>query len=117
MLKPEFKEKWIAALESGDFHQARGVLKERNTDGYCCLGIACVVAGAKFVFPENGRYFIAVRDGITISFEDTTLSNLLKKEIGLSSEEEKTLYRMNDGLDGNPKRSFLEIANWIRENL
>lgn len=40
----EIKEKWIAALRSGDFTQGRGNLARINTDKdneYCCLGVLC----------------------------------------------------------------------------
>ena len=35
-------KKWIAALLSNTFQQTRGTL--HDTDGYCCLGVACEVA-------------------------------------------------------------------------
>lgn len=34
---------WIKSLESGEFTQGRGRLQEGDT--YCCLGVACIVAG------------------------------------------------------------------------
>ena len=37
------KEKWLAALESGEFKKATGQLREGPA--YCCLGVLCVVAG------------------------------------------------------------------------
>jgi len=33
----ELKEKWIAALRSGEYPQTRGVLRGYN--GFCCLGV------------------------------------------------------------------------------
>ena len=39
------QRKWIAALESGKFKQAKGRLFDGK--GYCCLGVACVVMGEK----------------------------------------------------------------------
>jgi hypothetical protein len=39
----EIKEKWIAALESGDYEQ--GTVTLRTVDGrYCCLGVLCELA-------------------------------------------------------------------------
>lgn len=35
----ELKKKWIEALRSGKYEQAKGVL--RNGDAYCCLGVLC----------------------------------------------------------------------------
>jgi hypothetical protein len=39
----ELKEKWVKALRSGAWKQARGRLCDG--DAYCCLGILCKVAG------------------------------------------------------------------------
>jgi hypothetical protein len=32
-------QKWVAALRSGEYAQTRGFLHDSN--GYCCLGVAC----------------------------------------------------------------------------
>lgn len=42
MMNQEYKEKWVAALRSGDYKQGRGRLQ--NEDGFCCLGVLCDVA-------------------------------------------------------------------------
>jgi hypothetical protein len=39
------RRKWVAALESGRFEQARGSLKEDGA--YCCLGVLGRVCGVK----------------------------------------------------------------------
>lgn len=41
-MKPEIKEKWIAALESGDYPQTMGKLQDDI--GFCCLGVLCDLA-------------------------------------------------------------------------
>lgn len=33
------KERWVAALRSGEYGQTTGAL--RNSSGYCCLGVLC----------------------------------------------------------------------------
>jgi hypothetical protein len=35
----EAKAKWVAALRSGQYKQAKGILYNASTDGYCCLGV------------------------------------------------------------------------------
>jgi hypothetical protein len=35
----EAKAKWVAALRSGQYKQAKGTLYDASTDGYCCLGV------------------------------------------------------------------------------
>ena len=36
-MKQEIKEKWVAALRSGEYSQCRSVL--RRGDSFCCLGV------------------------------------------------------------------------------
>jgi len=38
-MNKKIKAKWIAALTSGDYKQAKGKLQ--TPDGYCCLGVLC----------------------------------------------------------------------------
>ena len=38
-MNEQVKDKWVAALKSGKYKQARGYLKTEN--GYCCLGVLC----------------------------------------------------------------------------
>lgn len=120
MLNPDFKAKWIAALESGEYKQTEGILHNTRNGGYCCLGVACVVAGAIFKIDANEEGgIVAIRGGAVISHESIVLSTLLMEEIGLSASEQERLYQMNDGhLPNNHHHySFQEIANYIKENL
>ena len=49
-LPKSFKKKWVAALRSGDYRQTKSYLCEDISHsetpelGFCCLGVACVVA-------------------------------------------------------------------------
>lgn len=46
-MKPEVKEKWVAALRSGEYQQGLNVLAHRDDEGamsYCCLGVLCDLA-------------------------------------------------------------------------
>ena len=36
----ELQEKWLTALESGEYTQARGMLRD-SEDNFCCLGVMC----------------------------------------------------------------------------
>lgn len=38
-MNAEVKQKWLDALRSGEYKQAKSAL--RNGDGYCCLGVLC----------------------------------------------------------------------------
>ncbi|WP_144721181.1 hypothetical protein [Cellulosimicrobium sp. TH-20] len=47
-LKPEVKAAWLAALRSGEYPQASGVLERIDhtgvSRGFCCLGVLCKLA-------------------------------------------------------------------------
>lgn len=38
-MNKEVKQKWVAALRSGDYKQTQNHLQDSN--GYCCLGVLC----------------------------------------------------------------------------
>ena len=38
-LNPEIKEKWIAALRSGEYPQHRGAIYNSDRTAFCCLGV------------------------------------------------------------------------------
>ena len=38
-MNKDIKTLWVAALRSGDYEQAQGVLKRDG--GFCCLGVLC----------------------------------------------------------------------------
>jgi hypothetical protein len=40
-MNKEWKDKWVAALRSGEYAQANGCLNDG--EGMCCLGVACDV--------------------------------------------------------------------------
>jgi len=44
-LSPTTKRKWLKALRSGNFNQTTLQMFNRRENGYCCLGVLCVVEG------------------------------------------------------------------------
>ena len=44
MMNADLKRKWLAALRSGKYQQAKAAL-HRQGDGFCCLGVLCDVSG------------------------------------------------------------------------
>lgn len=45
-MRTDIKERWLSALESGDYDQTTGRLAQVGKDGrvgYCCLGVLCDV--------------------------------------------------------------------------
>ena len=112
-----FKKAWIKALKSGDYIQGTGALRRSITINdpeiaYCCLGVACVVAGV----PEdeiNGEF---IDDG-RIRYE--SVPEVLQ---GVAEDNElaKVLSNMNDNCSNDEDRhrfNFDDIADWIDDNI
>ena len=92
------KDRWIKALRSGEYKQARKTLRRRN-GRFCCLGVLCDIQGAEWKW--DGTYYIthgcaAMPPGIY--------------EAGLNYASK--LSEMND--DG---KSFATIADFIESDL
>ncbi|WP_024516788.1 hypothetical protein [Bradyrhizobium sp. Tv2a-2] len=104
----ELKAKWVKALRSGKYQQARGQLKDG--DRYCCLGVLCDIAG-RGEFETRDR----LGDSFVYNGDRTqgTLPEQLSVEIELSPIAESTCWKMND----QRFLTFPEIADWIEENL
>ena len=99
MLDPEFKVKWIEALESGEYHQ--GQCKLFDGKNYCCLGVAYTIAGNAFACTGPNFY----TTGGNLNYLDP-------EDYGLTSDQQFRLANLND--EG---QSFKEIADYIRNNL
>lgn len=96
-------ERWVEALESGDYEQGNGQLRDQ-AGRYCCLGVRCEVAkefdpAFKYA-PSSGYYF---NRGIS---DDTHYDFL-----GLTQADQSRLAWMNDG-----GSTFQEIAAVIRKD-
>lgn len=95
----EFKEKWVAALRSGEYKQT--TCQMFGSDGsYCCLGVAAHLLGMTDVSADP---YMKLPEAINGGFENPTA---------------KYLMQMNDG-NGSFTESapFSEIADYIEANL
>lgn len=113
-----WKQKWIAALRSGEYQQGTGQLSytqtgEEEFTEYCCLGVLCSLVeedyfdGTQLFLPNS----IAAEVGIDHAYDGPTVTNA-----------QRILSGMNDGVYdetiGESRRySFAEIADWIEANL
>ena len=103
-MKAEIKAKWVEALRSGKYKQAKGVLRSM-TGGYCCLGVLCDVYRPSG-WQKDGLFEFDGRVG------GSMLPHTMNAPVGLSEDHEGTLVNMND--DG---MSFPGIADWIEANV
>lgn len=73
-MNKENLKKWIDALESEEYTQGSGAL--RNADGYCCLGVACDVY-RKETGNGSWQYVLGMsKDLYTFIYRDSDLSDL-----------------------------------------
>lgn len=103
-LSKKFKRKWITALRSGKYEQTQCTLKSKNHHSYCCLGVACRVAGV----PAN----VLVDKDVPWSLGPISLKRLPPFFREHSDEMDK-LTILNDG----ELKSFDEIADYIEKYL
>lgn len=106
LLDPTFKKEWTIALRSGKYPQGRRRLL--GPEGYCCLGVACVVLGIPLVEAET---FVA-------NVAEQEAYDMLAETIPGISAVWTTLWTMNDADPGSTAyRGFQGIADWIDANL
>lgn len=100
-MKKGLKARWVAALRSGKYKQARKVLKRQDGKAFCCLGVLCDISPAVKKRTEGSE----------------VLGHAALEYAGFSSSQEAILIGMNDQPKGHQHRTFRGIATWIENNL
>lgn len=113
----KLKEKWIAALRSGEYTQAthtlRKEIEEWGSEGYCCLGVLCDILPKgrgewiddRFKFNPTAKQKFATKDNVD-SYD--LLSEVVLDYVGLDADTQEKLAGLNDG-----GKSFKYIASYI----
>jgi len=119
------RKQWVDKLRSGEYPQAKGVLR-KSDGGFCCLGVLCELAvEQKVIEPptlHGSSYFY--QDDKSDDAYDAWLPPTVRKWAGLQTDEVRlaeyrvvnevainTLSAMNDrGL------TFTEIADFIESD-
>ena len=106
-MKRNWAMKWAKALESGRYKQTKLVLHDSN--GYCCLGVLCRLAGKRFKYDHTeGLYLTIERSG-------TFLPKKVQKLVGMKSENGLNSGHSLSMLNDESMLSFKEIAQVIRK--
>ena len=102
-----FKQKWLAALRSGEYEQGQSQLHEFGE--FCCLGVACVVVG--YDTSEMG-------DDSTIGSDFNKVPRMLRDDSHNGLIVDNLIMR-NDGMDEfkGDAQTFSEIADYIEKEL
>ena len=111
----ELQEQWLKALESGEFKQTDATLQEVDDEGndrYCCLGVACRIAGVKgkleggslAKYPEVMDVFGFYNDlGGARAYINMSLATL--------NDEGKTFKQIAEIVRANPEHYFVNAKS------
>ena len=103
-MSPELKQKWIAALRSGEYIQGKETLYNARADTYCCLGVLCRVAGIEIGDANEGG----------------CLKSTVRRQLRLPIAVHDLAFQKNDGSSSGrtrPVSTFPEIADWLEKRL
>jgi hypothetical protein len=131
-MNSQVKEKWIAALRSGEYAQASERL--RSNDGFCCLGVLCdlyaqepFTQGWKFngeyeesPLPMDYWYFDGESEFLPQSVMEWAGLSLPNPLVKLDFEEEDEMswsYRDEISNLNDSGYSFTELADIIEKQL
>ena len=105
MMDPELKQKWIDALRSGKYQQARSQL--RSGEGFCCLGVLCDITNTEISAVGSE----CIENGKIVGYEP------IRKMLGISHDGSDAPMRYLWNLNDDKKWSFEQIADYIEGNL
>lgn len=92
------RKEWVAALRSGKYKQGKYALKNKK-DEYCCLGVACEVAGIKASeYPDEDTIYQF--DGMIEHLDESTLNYFGIADYGFYNQnnniQNNSLIKLND---------------------
>lgn len=99
-MKIALKNRWIAALRSGDYKQNKGSLRREHNGkvSHCCLGVLCEISPKMLSLKISNNHYLQTK---ALEFS------------GISDAEQRKLAEMNDGKGYGFKR----IATYIEKHL
>jgi hypothetical protein len=100
---------WVAALRSGEYLQIKNALTDDG--GYCCLGIACVVADKAGV-PAAWRNISYLSDSVRrwLGLEDEIASYGDGQSLANDNDfRNKTFAEIADIIESEPEGLFVEV--------
>lgn len=114
-MRQDIKDRWVAALRSGEYQQGRNFLR-RDNDTYCCLGVLCDLLKADLKIDWKNREF----ENFSFANRDVFLPGSVSSLAGLESNDPMVT------VDGKQRRlselndkgySFPQIADLIEQQL
>jgi hypothetical protein len=132
-MNPEIKSKWLAALRSGEYEQARGGLQRilyRDNEtghidcGFCCLGVLCDLAWKEDVCYWMDQEAVFNDQFGRAVYNADALPGPVMEWAGLDSVDPEVTFFFGDlgkttlsNLNDSFRLDFGQIADIIEENL
>lgn len=104
-MKKEVMEKWVAALRSGEYKQAKEQLKTR--EGFCCLGVLCEV----MIKESDPLFKYKATDGV-LPAQVQFWAGMTSSEGHFFQTDKLCLWKLND----EQNKSFVELADIIEKS-
>jgi len=113
-MNKDTKEKWVAALRSGEYRQCQGELKD-SIGAHCCLGVLLETQGWKQTTSYKAKSIFSnyVSPKGVINMEENELDEETSDRFGLNRQQQVKLMKLNDDTGW----SFNLIARWIENHL
>lgn len=104
------KERWISALNSGEYKQGKGVLRSAD-NRYCCLGVLCDIYSKEHnvEWEQDGNYEIL--DNGYLLPKEVVLWSEMNTDVGAYDDSNYALTTDNDS-----GKTFDEIAKIIEKH-
>ena len=109
-MKKEIADRWIEALESGEYKQTTGALQ--NNKGFCCLGVLCDLA------VKDGHVTKRIHPSGAVEYDQSC--SILPESVMIWAGMSDTNGKLLNGtyltqLNDERGYSFKDIADEIRE--
>jgi hypothetical protein len=105
VIDPEFKEKWIKALEK-DYKKGTSRLRI-DDDHFCCLGVAC-----DLIDPSRWNVVSTISGKWRFDRDGAFIPTIYAYKIGLTLRQQGELVNLND-----THETWGPVIDYIRENL
>lgn len=117
-LPADFKKKWVEALRSGEYKQGSNRLYSYYDNSYCCLGVACRIAGYS---EEDVRYDTIVPAHkfplVPACLHGDTAHGTIVKTLANMNDGWKKPLKPEDSQEQVKPRTFKQIAAFIERYL
>lgn len=104
-MDPVWKQKWIDALESGEYRHGKFQL-QTECGAFCCLGVLCDISGVG-EWDDGLRYGDRFKSGFHVT-------DAVRSRVGVGRVDFTPVVQLND----HPSTcDYSRQINWIKENL